>query len=268
MTDTVRQNQAHASDGDLLRLLDGELTPAESQVRAHVAECGACAARLARYRTRSATMAELLRETAPPAIDPARVRPPLDDLSRARARRAARAAPRAAWWTRPGVRAAAAVVVMAGVAAASPARGWLMERLRDVQAAATESAGREPVRPTPSAPAAPAPSAGALVRFDVGGAELVVRFAASQRSGTVEIAGTGDGRAAAQVTGGLRDEALLVLPRELRIRNATSSEASYRVEIPPGVARVRLLVGSGTGTPRVLEVRPGDRHTIALRELR
>ncbi len=116
-------SSAHVSDSDLIRMIDDE--PVSAAVREHVDGCAECAARLDRYRRRSRSLSVILRQTEPEPVDSTRLLPPVDDLSRRRARKTV-AAP--AWWTRPAVRAAAILVAVAGLAvAAPPVRHWVVE---------------------------------------------------------------------------------------------------------------------------------------------
>jgi hypothetical protein len=258
MMDTIPQRQGHATDGELMRLLDGEKPSGDSPIDGHVTQCAECAARLARYRHRSAALADLLRATAPKPVDTARIRPPLDDISGARLRRQRRKPV----WSHAGLRAAATIVVVAGVAAAAPpVREWLREQVQ-------RWVGPAPATPVDSSPAA-APIerrtvAGPVVRFDVPSSELVVQLDSAQLAGTIEITSGNASRAEAQITTDLRDEWLIVLPGELRIRNTGASRASYRLTVPASVRQVRLRTSGGSDRDTTVHVRVGAVHLLRL----
>jgi hypothetical protein len=224
----------HASDGALLRLLDGEAGGAErSALLAHVAGCDACRARQGALAADAAAVREALSGApAAPAFTWA------DVERRAALRRAPRRAgpaPRAPAWA---WRAAAALLLAAGVAAAAPAVGrWARARLGGGAPA--------PAAPAPVArPAAP-PAAGAAasaVAFAPAGDEVVVSFEARQAVGTLELVRAEGGDAVrATVLGDPARARLLVLPGELHVRNA-GADASYRVAVPEAVRRVRVRV--------------------------
>ena len=244
----------HASDGDLVRLLDGE-TEAGAPVEAHVSECAACTARLARFRLYSQRAAAELRAADFPPIDPARIRPPFDRLGLARLRRRRRAA---ALWSRPELRAAAGLLLLAGVAAASPVgRGWIRD-----QVARVRDASGQPNQP-PREP--PRPGAGARVWFAApAGLELVIRFEAPPAAGTLTLVSADDERASAQVVARGAGEALLVLPGQLHVRNDSASAAHYRVTLPPSVRRVTVHVGPADGSTVIVDVPVAGSRVIDL----
>jgi hypothetical protein len=248
--------QRHATDGDLIRLLDMETTTADAELGAHVTDCAECTARLGQLRQRSKRLGALLRATDRPPVDARRIRPPFDELGVARLR-ARRHAMRP--WMRPGVRAAAGLLLLAGVAAASPAaRTWVLERVARLRA--------RPAPPSARPPASQAPrgSVGATVFFaPPAGGELAVHFDERQAAGTLELVSGNDDRASAQVAARAGTEALLVLPGELRVRNGPASTADYRVTLPASVRRVRVHVGPGA-PPIVVDLQAGSRRVVEL----
>src|SRR4029079_15785043 len=72
----------HVSDGALLRLVDDEPVTEGDQLRAHLSECSACAARLDLARRSSSALSNVLAASAPA---------PMDDIERARLRKAVQA---------------------------------------------------------------------------------------------------------------------------------------------------------------------------------
>jgi hypothetical protein len=252
MLETMEQQQ-HVTDGDLIRLLDDETTPADAELGSHVAGCAQCSGRLARLRQRSQQVTAALRLADVPLADPARLRPPLDQVSVARFR--ARRRP-VRLWMRPSLRAAAALLLLAGAAAASPTgRAWIRDHVTRLRGSPVPPARVEP-RPTEqNAPR----SVGAIVRFvPPSGSELTVRFDERPAAGSLEIARGDDVRAAAQVIARAGSETLLVLPGELRVRNSAASTADYRITLPRSVRRVRVYVGPGAMPLSAIDVPDGD----------
>src|SRR5690606_33490753 len=117
-----KQLDTHLSAGDLIRYLDRQVPADERRAMlAHLPDCGACNERLARFQAQaeavSGVLAGLDEGTAP------------DELTRARALRAAREAERRGRGARRGIgaptRAAAAVAAVALVAfTVEPVRAW------------------------------------------------------------------------------------------------------------------------------------------------
>jgi hypothetical protein len=251
------ESARHATDGDLIRLLDDEFATADAELGSHVRECAECSARLARLRSHSQLISDAIRGLDIPPVDAARIRPPFDQVGIARLRRRRRAI---ALWSRPGLRAAAAIVLLAGVAAASPAvRRWVAERV----AQRRES---RPVQPAaPDRPSdAPQSSAGSRVWFAPTSSELVVRFQARPTSGTLALQAVDDDRASAQVVARAGGEELLILPGEVRVRNSTTSTAEYRITLPATVRRVRIHVGPADSQPVLIDVTPALARSITL----
>ncbi len=130
----------HLDDAATLRLIDGELAEADAWMRDHARDCAECAERARALQTRSDDFSRTLGAVPIPHVSVDRLRPPHDDLTR---RRMTRARSR---WTRTGVRVAAGLVLAAGVAAASPLRGWIVEQIARVSRAST------PVSPSGASP--------------------------------------------------------------------------------------------------------------------
>jgi hypothetical protein len=160
------------------------------------------------------------------------------------------------------MRAAAAILLLAGVAAASPARGWILERVL--------WHGSEPTTPhrvVTDQPPQPVPEqiAGSIVRFAPESDELVIRFAVRPAAGSLTLVVGEDVRSSAQIVSGARGEAFLVLPSELRVRNAPGSLAVYQVMLSPAVRHVRVELGVGDLTEIAsVDVTPGMRRVIQL----
>jgi anti-sigma factor RsiW len=207
----------HVEDGALVRYLDREDTVGErTDVASHLEGCDRCAARMAELTRAADTLATALRAAdAPPA----------------------RARPRPRW----GLRAAAAVLVLAGVGGAvRPVRAWILERAAALWVAVTGRDGATPV------PGQPVPARSASVAFVPEGNEFALEVTARQEGGVLRIETADGDTAVAIVRGGSGAEDLVVLPRALRIVTRGASSASYVVRVPARLVRVRVVVGGGT----------------------
>jgi anti-sigma factor RsiW len=236
--------ETHAADDALVRVLDGEAPAGErATVEAHLALCARCAEREEAIRRRSAALRGLLAATEPavPAFVP-------DELRMRRASgRARRALP--TW-----ARAAAAVVLLAGVAlAVGPLRAWVAGWLA-------------PPPPVPAAPrAAPAPApagdvgAPTRVRFAPTGPVLHVEIAPGRERGTLRLVPY-SGR---EVVVGSIGGDVLVLPDRVRLVPGRGTE--YRLLLPPGIHRVEVRGGGAapaTLDPR--EIPPGGERVVEI----
>jgi hypothetical protein len=226
------------NEGTLLRLLDGELPPAERRAAdAHLTACAACAAELEALRERARRVRA--------ALDAAVRDVPVPPFPRAAVAGAA-AARRAGAWRGP-LRAAAAVTLAAGLALAAPP---VRDFVRGLAGAPARPAGDDVPAPPPAPGPAAAPalggSAGAppLVEFAPDGPDLVLEFDAAPRAGslvvavrdtpTVALSASADVGAAGHV---------VVLPAGLRVRTTAATAADYRVVVPASLRSVRVRVG-------------------------
>jgi hypothetical protein len=230
----------HLDDGLLLQLIDQEPgMPADA--RAHLGACDECASRLSKLRGAGAMLRAALPDIAMPDI--ALARPKLR---------------RAAWLMPVPLAAAATLVVLASAAAAAPpVRAWIMRHLT----------AEPPIAPA-TAPPSPAPepatrSPGIIASFAPTDTALIIRFDRRQARGTLELTVAGADRISAQAIDGASAEELFVLPGELRVANATTSLASYRVTVPTSVRVIRVLIG--TTEAATLRVTSGLERRIDLR---
>jgi hypothetical protein len=240
--------EEHLSDGDMVRLLDGEMDPGErARLEAHAAGCEACASRLRQLRRRSARLSGILLASDPEAPPAPAEAPDELTLRRIRRDREARTAPA----PRPWLRAAAVVALLlaAGVVA-SPLRAvvaeWLRTRWERIAAPDARPAA-PPAEAPAAAPAEPAGS-GARVQFTPQGTTFTLEVATPQAGGAVEVRRAAGASATAEQTGGGEQADLLVLPAGVRIRNAPGATADYRVTVPASVRTVRVRVGEGRET--------------------
>jgi hypothetical protein len=230
---TSIQDVMHPEDAELVRYLDEEL-PEERAVilMNHFASCADCMVRREELEDVSSWLSgglTLLDEEVP-----------VDEIARARALAAVRAAARSdakvgapiGW-----VRAAAAIAVLVvGAAVAPPVRAWIADLVAPRIAS-------EAIAPAPVAEAAGA-EVGATISFTPAVGVFRVELATLQAGGAVSLHATTGEQAAALVVGGA-DVSLLVLPSGLRIENHPASTATYRLELPAGlVDRVEFFAGS------------------------
>jgi anti-sigma-K factor RskA len=216
-------------DAELVRYLDGELSPIErARVERDIAADTAVASRLAALRQRTAGLQALLAH-GDPHMEAPRV------LLAHRAR-----APRAATLLR------AAAIVLAVLALGMlvpPVRAWVAASFARIAGSAPPSGEATPLTASPSA-------AGALrITFAVHGDAFQVAVDYPQAEGTISIRRTaattdeGAQRGAAEIHGAA-DADMLVLPGVLRIRNQPGDRASYSVVLPERVTDVTIRIGN------------------------
>jgi hypothetical protein len=242
----------HVTDGDLIGLLDGEPIADQQAMEAHVDTCAVCTSRLAQLQQRSSHFSQVLRAIDVPSVNSARLRPAQRDI---RGRRPGRA------WSHPGLRAAAGLVLLAGIAAASPVRAWIVDRVTRGRPVETPIE-RRPV-PRRSAPDAEQ-VVGSVVRFAPENDQLLVRLATRPAGGTLTVVGGTDSLSSAQITSAAHGEAFLVLPGELRIRNEPGSRADYQLVVSPAIGHIQLQVGDEPRAMSIVRPPPGARRSIAL----
>ena len=222
---------SHPDDGVLLALNDGEPGSDLDAAWSHVERCEECRSRLSAIAKDSERVRGALASIEVPRVSLDDFRRGVADARRSRVR---------STWRQPRWRVAAALIVLAGAAAASPIRHWFIRRNQERTATAVDSV------PGPAAvPTRQAASAGATVSFAPTDTGFTVRFDSVPASGTLTVRRSSDANITARiVTGaGSGGDALVVLPGELRVRNAVSARASYAVTLPDGVTRLRVIVG-------------------------
>lgn len=226
----VDSSNAHVDDGVLLALHDGAGDYVGDADRAHLAQCAACQARLSVIRSQSAIV-----RTSLESID---VPPP--DTAAWRARLAAsRHAQQVRRREQSVMKAVALLTIAVAAAAASPpVRRWIVARVSGPAPAPIVTA------PRVHADSAPATS-GATVSFAPVGGEFTVRLDSVPAAGVLVVERTAAEEISARVVsgGGTGGDAMVVLPGELRLRNAATSRASYAVTLPVAVVRLRVIVG-------------------------
>jgi hypothetical protein len=222
---------SHVDDGALIRYLDREDGPPNrAGVARHLDGCDRCAIRFAQLEGTSRTLSAALWASDVPWVS---------DLPAMRTRSS----------TRWGMRAAAAVLLVAGLAGVvRPVRAWIVDRAEALWGAVT---GQTPPLQTPT-PVAPAPSASAA--FAPTGDEFTIELTGDPAGGTLQIETVLGDTAIAIVRGGSGGEDLVVLPSGLRIVAPLASTASYEIRLPARLVLVRIAVGEA----RRWEYRPGD----------
>jgi hypothetical protein len=238
-----RQKPMHVEAGDLVRLMDGEVSSDEREtINAHLAECAECGARRETLQRQSAAIAELLRsiDVAPPATPLRLTVLPAPGSSARRWRLVA----------------AVTLLAVAGSIAVPPVRAWIANVARMVWA---KMAGGRSADITPMPPSGPT-DAGA-VSFVPAGSILTIRV--PSRPGARLIIETVDGdRATAMGVAGKAIAGLVVLPEELRL-GQPSAATDYLVRVPARLDQLRLIIGNEQ--PRTLRPgRVGERTVILL----
>jgi len=216
----------HLQDGELVRLLDGELASEErSAAEAHLRACDRC--RLARDRIAERTarvsgaLALMDRESAPSLSAAA---PAPDERS-----------PR---WLRAA--AIAALIITVGALGSSTVRAWIATRWEAVHstvARVSESAGDH----GPETLGMPAVRA----RFVPRSSALLVRLENRPAGGVLAVETSQDDSGSVLFFAGT-DEGILILPTGLVIQNAPGSRADYRLVVPRQVTSITTITGADT----------------------
>ena len=223
----------HLDDAMLVRHLDDRAGDANSDARAHLVTCGRCLARLELVRQRSDALGAALKRAPVVPLD-ARAREEQCAAIETRLATRKRASRRAPLWHSPWLRAAAGIVIVAGIAAAAPpVRAWIAARVDALTSAprperGTSAAPRESAREAPTSE----------VYFATTGRELEITFTARQAAGEILVTRAGEARSSVSVIGG--SEELVVLPNGVRVRNEATSTSSYLIRAASGVEHVRV----------------------------
>ncbi len=249
MTTTNPSPGRAATDADLVRYLDGELSAAErAALEAVLATDAASAARLEQLRRRSRRLHTLLAAADPvadtsvqPAVDvpephaaaPAAAARPVLSLGEVRAARTGAAAGSGRVWLRAAIFIG---VLLTGVFAVPPVRAWVLDRLDHVLHGSGDAAAASP------APLLPAvePDPGLGISFPAAGASFDIELTRAQSGGRLALrAGRADSAGIVIRGNGV---STLKLPQGVRIENATAATASYTVTVPASAQRVTVRV--------------------------
>lgn len=276
----------HLGDDDLVRYMDRQLDrEGTRRMRAHLAGCAECAARLDSLQAVSARVSARIAELPAEVPDPAQRAMALAALDRARFRRR----PAAALGRRALLRAAAVAAILLPLAligtetgrawvggavlrlsgghpgpVAETLLGWLGEAPAPVAAAdpsltqaTVQATGRaagaaDAAVPHPEPPVRVegtrrvyAPGVSPPMRFDPAGPDVEIVFQALQDQGAATLEIREGASATGQITGGGAGEALVATADGLLVRNRRTSRADYNVVIPSSFRFVRVRVGEG-----------------------
>jgi hypothetical protein len=202
--------------------LDGQLLAGEdAEVRQHVRSCVVCAARQEEIRRALDTVTDALQQTD--------ARP---QRSRARSIR---------WPV-----AIAAGVLLALTLGVAPVRGWILRLPKTVWQAIAPGQITTPIVPDTSLTAQPDV---ASVSFVPPAAVFVIEVTTMQSHGSLTIQVVDHDTATATVVGKGDTEEIIVLPSGFRIVNAPGSTATYTVQLPASLDRIRVVVA---GQPAIV----------------
>lgn len=231
---TTPQSGAHLDDARLVALMDGELGSTDRETgRRHLAECAPCSARMNQLCAVSEVLSEAQRSIQIP--------PRLLQAPRRRATDADGPRRLRAWDSISLPRIAAVALVAAGIAAAAsqPVRAAVLRLTHAIL-------GRSnPDTLVPRSTAMP-PAAGsserprdASVSFNPVSSEITLEFDVPWAArALVFVRGTADSAVVIAVRAHQRVPDLVMLPAGARIRNASTPDAEYRVELPRAVGTV------------------------------
>lgn len=218
----------HLHDGELQGLLDGELSGNEDEsLRAHIAECEQCAARMEAMRSAFRETGQLLTalDEAPPAIS-------ADQLIEIAQRRhiPTRKAPRGIAWAASVAGLVVATVVAAAIPG-SPVRTIVQNLLEELGTESSE----------PMAPLEPWNAQAGVAMTPDGAIEIV--FEATQPSGSIEMQLIQTDSARIEVRGD--PIGFAVGDRSIQVENQNAT-ASYRITLPHNLSQTVIRVGTRT----------------------
>jgi hypothetical protein len=231
---------AHLGDAEIMRLLDGDDPDEAARSELHALSCGHCADQVAALRKDAATVRAWLDRAAfeEEVLRGPHLPAPAQTPSRGRRARAAA----------PWLRAAAVLLLLAAPVAAVPAlRQLLADTIADLRGG--DRAGVEAVTATAGN--------GTTVRFVPDGGDFVVRFDEPQSAGSLRLGYSASDEAVLRVLGDA-GEGPVVSAQSVHVRNTTGSAASYLLEVPPAITRLRIqIAGRMTVVLDAAELRAG-----------
>ena len=237
-------DRAHLEEGDLVRILDGELRPGNgSGPEAHRRSCAECREALDRIALRAARLSHAL-TLVDPSTPVVRIFDTPDSPSGTRSFRSIR-------WLRAA--ALAALVITAAALGSTTVRAWMVSGWSAVRAAVPGlGSPGEPV----SSPAASPDHGIARAMFATRPGAFLVSLQNPPAEGSLTIFAD-EGATVAELAYGA-DDGLLVLPDGITIRNARETTTDYRLAVPAAVESVTVIIGADTiGTLRGDELRGG-----------
>ena len=227
------QDGGHVDDGDLIRLRDGEYPLSEERkLRDHLARCLMCREDAERMEQLADGFLDALKEIQHPgATRPSRSTTPKSALFH---HQLGRAVP---WHRHSAVRVAAVVAFVLGLtlttapARAMVAAGWRAVKTLFVDAPPTMA---EPQQAT------------SLVSFVPRGDAFLIDFLHTQSRGALSVVVDTVSSASARVMDGDGMDELIVLQAGLRVRNRTTSAASYQLRLPRSLRDIEVRIAGRT----------------------
>lgn len=234
MTGSRIYDGPHIDDGDLIRLIDGEFTKDESaQMRAHLEGCAECKRNADSLRAASGLVSRALTELDPPVPATPKVVPSVGGkLPRFEAR--------GGFFTPRVLRAAAVLAAMSLVAAASPARAWLVQGWHALKSVVVGEVVEAPV--PVEVTELPAPRISSVLRFTPRGSEFRLEFVERPQAGTVLLLFDSVATASAGTIGEDVTDEMILLPQGLRVRNSAGSTTSFEVRLPLSLTAVEVSI--------------------------
>ena len=230
---STTQEGRHVDDGDLIRLRDGECPLSEERIlRDHLDACATCRENSERFEQLADGFFAAMERVQHPAATRSARQKALNNVPIS-----AHAAGTPPWHGRRSVRAAAVVAaVLALTLTTAPARalvaaGW--------QAVKTLFVGAPPATAEPQ-------QATSLVSFVPQGDAFLIDFLHTQSRGTLTVVVDTVLSASARVMGSDGMDELIVLQAGLRVRNRTTSAASYELRLPRSLRDIEVRIAGRT----------------------
>jgi len=230
---STTQDCQHVDDGDLIRLRDGECPLTEERIlRDHLDKCHTCRENSERFEQLADGFFDAMdRIQHPAAMRSARQK------AMNNAPIGAFAAGTQPWHGHRSVRVAAVVAaVLALTLTTAPARAMVAAGWRAVK---TLFVGAPPTMAEPQ-------QATSLVSFVPQGDAFLIDFLHTQSRGALSVVVDTVSSASARVMGGDGMDELIVLQAGLRVRNRTTSAASYELRLPQSLRAIEVRIAGRT----------------------
>jgi len=230
---STTQDDRHVDDGDLIRLRDGECPLSEERMlRDHLANCDTCRENLERIEQLADGFFAAMER-----VQPSSATQPSPNKAPNVATIGARKAQQKHWHSRRPVRVAAAIAaVLALTLTTAPARALVAAGWSTVK---TLFVGAPPASDEPQ-------QATSLVSFVPQGDAFLIDFLHTQSRGTLSVVVDTVNTASARVMGGDGQDEIIVLQAGLRVRNRTTSAASYELRLPRSLQDIEVRIAGRT----------------------
>ena len=231
--------EAHVTDANIIALLGDDVVAERGSMEAHLAECAGCAARAAMIRNRWNGFAGLLADTES-LISPERLPGTLAEVLRRR--KIHRYQTQLRW--------AAGIILLVGIAVATPVRAWITSWVTQHWSTAAAPAPANDLGPAPAAESVSTPPVQARhgLQFRPAGDQFTLVFDVPQRHGTLTVAVGESPDAYIEVVGPAESDAMVVFPTRLQVRNSPGSAASYKLTLSPNVQTLRVQIRGESAT--------------------